>query len=107
MKFEKELKKILKRLIHNYQPEKVILFGSLNSNSTKANDIDLFIIKNDVPDLRRKRTYELDCLFSDREVAVDFIVYRPSEVEKALKLKSPFITDILNTGKVLYERNYA
>ncbi|MDH5717842.1 MAG: nucleotidyltransferase domain-containing protein [Spirochaetia bacterium] len=107
MKFEKELNKILKRLIQKYKLEKVILFGSLNSNPNHANDIDLFIIKNNVPKLRRKRTFELDSLFLDREVAIDFIVYSSNEVEKALKLKSPVITDIINTGKVLYERNYA
>ena len=38
----------------------------------------------------------------ERNIPVDFLVYRPEEFEKRLKMGDPFIELIIKEGKVLY-----
>ena len=62
-RFDKEIKNIIKQLISLYKPQKVILFGSLVRNSLRAgSDIDLFIVKEDVPHRGVDRIRQLDRL---------------------------------------------
>ena len=102
-RFDKEIKSITEQLIRLYKPEKIILFGSLAKGQiNQGTDIDLFIIKSDVPELGVDRIRQLDALIKYR-LATDFIVYRPAELEQRLKLGDPFVKSILEEGKVLYD----
>jgi len=101
--FDKEIQNIVSQLVHLYKPEKIILFGSLAKGRVKpGTDIDLFIIKSDVPEFGVDRIRQLDALIKYR-LATDFIVYRPEELEQRLKLGDPFVKTILKEGKVLYD----
>lgn len=101
--FDKEIQNIVNQLIRLYKPEKIILFGSLAKDQIKqGTDIDLFIIKSDVPKLGVDRIRQLDALIKYR-LATDFIVYKPQELEQRLKLGDPFVKTILKKGKVLYD----
>ena len=101
--FDEEIRSIVKQLIREYKPEKIILFGSLARGQVKkGTDIDLFIIKSDVPELGVDRIRQLDALIKYR-LATDFIVYKPTELEQRLKLGDPFVKSILEEGKVLYD----
>lgn len=101
--FDKEIQNVVEQLIRLYKPEKVILFGSLAEGQIhQGTDIDLFIIKSDVPELGVDRIRELDALIKYK-LATDFIVYRPEELDQRLKLGDPFVKNILQEGKVLYE----
>jgi len=101
--FDKEIQNVVKQLIRLYKPEKIILFGSLAKGEVKqGTDIDLFIIKSDVPEFGVDRIRQLDALIKYR-LATDFIVYRPEELQHRLKLGDPFVKTILEKGKVLYD----
>ncbi len=101
--FDKEIQNIVNQLVRLYKPEKIILFGSLAKDQIKqGTDIDLFIIKRDVPELGVDRIRQLDALIKYR-LATDFIVYKPQELEQRLKLGDPFVKTILKEGKVLYD----
>ena len=101
--FDKEVQDILKQLIHLYKPQKVVLFGSLAKDEiNEGTDIDLLIVKADVPEFGVDRIRQLDALIKYK-LATDFIVYRPEEVEQRLKLGDPFVRNILERGKVLYD----
>jgi uncharacterized protein len=92
----------LKReLLTKYAPEKIILFGSAARNTDEGNDIDLFIVKDDVPRLGADRIRQLFRLI-ETNLPVDYIVYRPSEVAERLALGDPFVTHIIKEGKLLY-----
>ena len=104
-KFHKEIRNIVKQLLRVYKPEKIILFGSIaNGKIRECSDIDLFIVKNDVPDFGVDRIRQLDTLIK-YTLATDFIVYKPEEVKDRLKLGDPFIKDIFKDGQVLYDAN--
>lgn len=99
----KEIDDIKNQLVEKYRPEKIILFGSAVRENEEANDIDLFIIKKDVPHYGADRIMELYRLI-DADISVDYIVYKPDEVEERLALGDPFIKKIFKEGKVLYGR---
>lgn len=102
-RFNTEIQNIIQQLVRVYKPQKIILFGSLATGKINpGSDIDLFIIKRDVPNLGVERIRELESLIKYR-LATDFIVYKPEEVEERLKLGDPFIRNIFQEGQVLYD----
>jgi len=101
--FDKEIQNIVQQLINLYKPEKIILFGFLAKGQIEeGTDIDLFIIKSDVPEFGVDRIRQLDELIKYK-LATDFIVYKPYEFEQRLKLGDPFIKNIVEEGTVLYD----
>jgi predicted nucleotidyltransferase len=93
---------ITAQLIEKYKPEKIILFGSAaRGDASLDSDVDLLIIKSDTPPYGADRIMEVSSLI-ERDVPVDFLVYRPEEFEKRLKMGDPFIELIIKEGKVLY-----
>ena len=102
-RFNEEIDNIVEQLVRLYKPAKIILFGSLAEGQIhESSDIDLFIIKNDVPEMGVDRIRQLDRLIKYR-LATDFIVYKPDELDRRLKMGDPFVKNILDKGKVLYE----
>ena len=96
-----EINSIKAQLISKYKAEKIILFGSAAWGKGEANDIDLFVVKSDVPYYGSDRLLELYRLIN-ANAPVDYIVYRPEEIENRLSLGDPFIKKIFRDGKVLY-----
>jgi predicted nucleotidyltransferase len=93
---------ITAQLIAKYKPEKIILFGSAaRGDATPDSDADFLIIKKDTPYKGRDRMIEVSRLI-DRDIPVDFLVYRPDEFEKRLKMGDPFLEIVVAEGKVLY-----
>ncbi len=101
-RYQAEIQSIVGQIIRKYRPEKIILFGSLaRGEYHEGSDIDLFIVKSNSPELGVERIRELDRLIRYR-IGVDFIVYKPEEVEERISLEDPFVKAILKEGKVLY-----
>ena len=100
--FEKEIESIAAQIIEKYKPEKIILFGSaVNGKLGSDSDVDLLIIKKDTPLYGADRIRELSRII-DRNIPVDFLVYRPEEFQKRLEMGDPFLKAVLKEGKVLY-----
>lgn len=100
---EKEVARLVKVLVRRYQPEKIILFGSLAyGKATEESDIDLLVIK----ETREPRIYRRSKALSGipRRVPLDVLILTPEEVAFLEEKQSPFIREILTQGKVLYER---
>lgn len=102
MEIEKQIESIKQQLIDKYKPEKIIIFGSYAKGEfNEDSDIDFLIIKKDTPNLGRERAREIRRLI-EKNVACDFLVYRPEELQERIKLEDPFIKLILKEGKVIY-----
>lgn len=98
-----QIQKLTQKIVKEFQPEKVILFGSQAWGKPEENsDVDLFIIKE--TDDTRKLAVKIDSFLFPRPFPIDLIVYKPTQVEKRKKLGDFFITNILNKGKILYDR---
>ena len=100
--FEKQIESITAQIIKKYKPDKIILFGgAARGEVTPDSDADFLIIKKDTPHYGADRIRELSRLI-DRDIAVDFLVYRIDELEKRLSMGDPFLKGIIKEGKVLY-----
>jgi predicted nucleotidyltransferase len=100
----KELDRIVEKLKSDYQPEKIILFGSLAHGTVKeGSDIDLAIIKKtDKRPLDRSLEVARICQPS---LAVNFVVYTPAEFRRRQQAGDFFVAEeILQKGHPLYER---
>jgi len=100
---EKELHRIVAKLIEKYKPEKIILFGSLASGKIHEwSDVDLFIIKETITRRVYRRAEALKGI--KRNVPLDIIILTPDEVKFLCDENSLFIKDILEKGNVVYEK---
>ncbi len=97
------LMEITKRIVENFHPEKVILFGSYAyGKPTIESDVDLLVImKSD--ERPAKRSSNVISVCCPRHLGMDLIVITPEELEKRLAGFDPFLEEILNKGRVLYE----
>lgn len=100
---KEEVKNIVERIKTNYNPEKIILFGSLvNDRAGKGSDIDLIIIKQTKED-PWTRASKVD-YFIEHNMPVELLVYTPEEIEERLKMNDFFVKEVIERGDVLYER---
>ena len=86
-----------------YRPEMIILFGSrARGDSAQESDLDLLIIKK----TRRRplwRRMDVRKILST-DLALDVVVYTPDEFKNLMKANGAFIRQVLQEGRVLYEK---
>lgn len=104
MTADKEIERILRRIVQGYHPLKVILFGShAYGTPHEDSDIDMLIIK-DTRERFIDRFVEVRGLVADsnRRIPFEPIVLTPGEIERRLAIGDQFIQEIMTRGKVLY-----
>lgn len=100
---DEKLNKVVDKIAKEFQPEKIILFGSYAwGRPTKDSDVDLFVVKN--TDNTRETSRKISRAIFPRPFPLDVIVYTPEQVEKRKVSEDFFINDILKKGRVLYGR---
>lgn len=100
---DQKIAEVAEKIAQEHKPEKIILFGSYAwGKPNEDSDVDLFIVKE--TDNTRKTAMEIDGSIYPRPFPIDLLVYTPKNVEKRLKIKDFFISDIINKGKILYAR---
>lgn len=103
-KLETEINSIRIQIIDKYKPDRIILFGSAVSGKISYDsDLDFCIIKRKLPANILERSRNLRKMIN-KNIACDFFIFEPGEIDKRLKLKDPFIMEIYKKGKILYDR---
>jgi predicted nucleotidyltransferase len=98
-----ELQRHLSVLRDHYQPERVLLFGSLAVGDTSEwSDIDLVVIK-ETNQRFLDRSKEVMELLRPR-IGVDILVYTPAEFARLSKERAFVRDEIVGRGRVVYER---
>lgn len=95
---------IVNKLQSDYDPVRIILFGSFASGSANIySDIDLLIVK-DTNERFIDRWVTVRRILSDpsRKVAIETLILTPQEVSDRLARGDQFIAEILEKGQVLY-----
>jgi len=101
---QKQIKNIVMKIAKKYKPEKIILFGSYAwGKPTKDSDVDLLIIKKTKKD-KSNRRLELEMMFLERMMPIDFFIYTPEEIKKRLALNDFFVKNIIQKGQLVYEK---
>jgi len=100
---ERELHKIVATLVEKYQPEKIILFGSLATGRVhKWSDVDLLIVKETSTRRVYRRAEALKGI--KRNVPIDLIILTPEEVRLLCDERALFIKGVLEKGSIMYEK---
>jgi len=101
------IEQIVKRIVEQYQPEKVILFGSYAYGKPDAgSDVDLLIVKetSEQP-IDRRVTVRRIAHTSRRGLPFSPLVITPQELTRRLDMGDPFYRKIVDQGQVLYARS--
>ena len=103
-KMQKLIDEIVDKIVQEYNPKKIILFGSYAyGKPTADSDIDLLIIKNtDKRPLDRWLEVKKILRNPQRSISISPLVYTEKEIEHRLFIKDFFLEEIFQKGKTLY-----
>lgn len=100
----KHIRQMVKRIVTQFHPEQIILFGShARGDSTPDSDADLLIVMN-VNGSKRRQAVAIDLLLEGIPLPADIIVATPEELQKGRDIIGSIIYEAVHEGKVLYER---
>src|SRR3990172_9652079 len=99
------IKEITRKIAENFNPEKIILFGSYAwGKPEKDSDLDLFVImESKERPLRRAASMRHE--LKDDYIPMDILVRTPEEIRYRMNIGDPFIRKILRDGQVIYARD--
>ena len=107
---EKQISKMVKKIVAGYHPIKIFLFGSYAyGNPTPYSDVDLLIIKDSKLNNKYygiKRNPAVTKHLKDIPFSVDTIVRTSTEYEEQKGIEGSLIYIINKYGKVLYDKTY-
>ena len=103
---------IIKQLvdqIKQFDPEKIILFGSYAYGTPNDDsDVDLFVVKNvrkeDIRELRLTIRKHLRDIIYNQKVPVDLLLDSQENVNERIKLGDSIYEEIINKGRVVYAK---
>jgi len=101
---EKKVRVMVQRIVENFRPDKVVLFGSCaRGTAGPDSDVDLLIIMP-VTGKRRDLAVEIRGRLHGLGLAKDILVATPEEWEKYRDVAGTLIRTAHEEGKTLYER---
>ena len=99
---QKQIKDFGRRLAREFQPRKVVLFGSYAyGKPSPDSDVDILVVMplNGNP---VDKSVEMRLKLQPR-FPLDLLVRTPAKIKERLAMGDDFIKDIFDNGKVLYE----
>lgn len=95
---------IVNKIVTDYQPDKIMLFGSYAlGHATEDSDLDLLIVK-DTGLPRHQRGREVRRFLYGLKIPMDIVVATPQEIEQSRFQPYSFLTNALHSAKTVYER---
>jgi predicted nucleotidyltransferase len=102
---EERLMEIKGRIIDVFNPYQIIVFGShVYGQPDPDSDVDLLIIMES-DERPAQRAAQVSKLLQPRPFPLDIIVRTPEEIRQRLKIGDYFMQEVMEQGKVLYERD--
>ncbi len=101
------IEQVVKRIVEQYRPEKIILFGSYAYGMPDAgSDLDLLIVKEtDERPIDRRVAVRRIAYTPRRGLPFSPLVITPQELDRRIEMGDPFYHEIIARGKVLYARS--
>ncbi|MCL4514356.1 MAG: nucleotidyltransferase domain-containing protein [Firmicutes bacterium] len=101
---QQAINRIMGKLLSEYGPQKVILFGSYAYGTPEQDsDLDLLIVKETTErPIDRWVTVQRILTGTHRSLPVDTLVLTPQEIESRIAVGDQFIKEILQKGATLY-----
>jgi predicted nucleotidyltransferase len=103
---KEQIEELSERIAREFQPEKIILFGSYAYGEPSADsDIDLLVIMQFEGRQSEQAIRILNRL--NVLVPIDLLVRRPEEVKDRLAMGDSFMREIVERGRVMYEAHHS
>lgn len=101
---EKSIYDLCDRIVQEFQPDRIILFGSYASGApTPDSDVDLLVL---LPFTGKSFRVSLEILNrTNPPFPIDLLARTPEDTERRYREGDPLIREALDHGKVLYERH--
>lgn len=100
---ENEIRSFVNEVTRQFDPERIILFGShAAGNMTLDSDVDLLVVMH-FEGRPHQQVFKIRKSIK-RSFPLDLLVRRPEDIEHRLKMGDFFLAEIMQKGKVLYER---
>jgi len=100
----REVNKMVERIVRQFHPERVILFGShARGDAAPDSDVDLLVVMP-VTGSKRRQATEIDKAPADRQLPPDLIVVTPEEFGAYKDVVGHILYPAVREGKLLYER---
>ena len=101
---QRQIREMVSRVVRQFKPEKVILFGSYaRGKAGPDSDVDLLIVMP-ISGSRRKKAVEIGIALHDIPVAKDVIVVSPDDFEWRKDVIGTIERPAVREGKLLYAR---
>ena len=98
------IQQMVERIVAQFQPEKIILFGShARGDGTADSDVDLLVVMN-VNGSKRRQAVAIDLSLEGIPLPADIIVTTPKELDTYQDIFSSIIYEAVHEGKVIYEK---
>jgi uncharacterized protein len=99
-----EINKITEIIIREYNPDKIILFGSrARGDNLPESDIDILVVSDREKDLPRyKRGQNLRLKLAGISVPLDILFYTHADFNRFKNIRQSFCATIEREGLVLY-----
>ena len=95
---------MVERIVGQFQPSRVLLFGSrARGAASDVSDVDLLVVMNDVPD-RRRAAVEMRRALRDLPASKDIAVVTPDDIARRGHVVGSVLHAALREGTVVYER---
>jgi len=99
------LEAMTRRLVGEFDPEQVYLFGSHAWGiPDDDSDVDLLVIVGETGEKPSRRAQRAHRCLGGLGVPKDVLVHTHREVDRALRVPTSLIRQIIENGRLLYER---
>ena len=100
----KQIRDVGRRIVREFNPQRIILFGShATGTPTADSDVDLLVVLQFEGRSFRKSLEIMNHI--DVRFPLDLITRPPEDVQRRYRQHDPLIREALDHGKVLYERD--
>jgi predicted nucleotidyltransferase len=104
MDIESYLKNIVDKIINNFNPDKIILFGSYAYGHPNVDsDVDIMIVM-DTDEKPHKRAVSVRKVLKGIGIPKDIIVKTPEEFERFKDIVGTIVYPAAHKGRIIYER---
>ena len=102
---KKQIKELCDQIVREFQPEKIILFGSrAYGRPTRHSDVDLLVVMSYEGEYWRQLVKMATKL--ETYIPLDLVLRTPKQIEERLAMGDDFIKEITERGKVMYEAKH-
>ena len=92
------------RIVGEFQPTRVVLFGShARGTADESSDVDLLVVMRDVPD-KRLAAVEIRRSLGDLPISKDIVVTTQDEIRRRGAIIGTVLHAALREGVTVYER---